>query len=618
VALASCSNGEKLKKDKDKNKYDISYKQLLTRMPKLYQFMKKYKWIILGLGSFDVISQFLVVLPPVITQYCVDEVIPFKDIYSINILFGLITFMYLTRSGLFLGHIYIRWHLQYNIRKDIREKLFNSLLIKTPIFYSKRVSGEITSRMNNDVGSVSYLASDAFFDLLNTFLQITFSLGMLFYLSWKMTLSILVLVGLQYIFVSIIMSYFKKYRKRVSEKWGKLLGYLQEVLSNVKIVMAFGNENYEAARHTSKSREYVKDNISLGVTNRMFEVVATIFWHAFYIVIIVYGLRLISTGEITLGILLAFIMLVQNLFEPIFGLSGTIIYVIGAFVSVDRIYEYIESPNELETSDNPKKLKDPKGQLSFEDVVFRYEKDKEQIALNGVSFEIDDGKSVALVGHSGAGKSTIVNLVLRFYDPEGGSIKFNGHDLKDIDLDNYRENISIVFQDALLFNDTILNNLKYSKLDATIEEVDKACHDANIYDFIRELPEGYETVVGERGLKLSGGQRQRLSIARALLKNPKILILDEATASIDSISENIIQAAIDKIMKDRTTVIIAHRLTTIVNVDKILVFDDGKIVESGHHSELIEKKGLYYELWTTQMKDREMTGLAMNGTNGKN
>lgn len=595
------------------NKYDISYKQLLTRMPKLYQFMKKYKWIILGLGSFDAVSQFLVILPPLIVQYCIDEVIPFKDVYSINILFGMIAFMFLTISGLFLGHIYIKNHLQYHIRKDIREKLFNSLLIQTPIFYSKRVSGEITSRMNNDVGSVSYLASDAFFDLLNTVLQITFSLAVLFYLSWKITLAILVLVGLQYILVSIVMSYFKRYRKRVSEKWGKLLGYLQEVISNVKIVMAFGNENYEAGRHTSKSREYIQDNIKLGITNRMFEVVATIFWHSFYLVIILYGLRLVDTGEITLGILVAFIMLVKNFFEPIFGLSGTIIYVIGAFVSIDRIYEYIDSPNELITSDNPITLENPKGKLSFEDVVFRYEKGKDQIALNGVSFEIDDGKSVAFVGHSGAGKSTIVNLVLRFYDPESGSIKFNGHDLKDIDLDNYRENISIVFQDALLFNDTILNNLKYSKLDATIEEVDKACHDANIYDFINELPEGYETIVGERGLKLSGGQRQRLSIARALLKNPKILILDEATASIDSISENIIQTAIDKIMKDRTTVVIAHRLTTIVNVDKILVFDDGKIVESGHHSELLEKKGIYHELWTTQMKDREMTGMLMNG-----
>ncbi|MBN2790742.1 MAG: ABC transporter ATP-binding protein [Candidatus Delongbacteria bacterium] len=607
-----------MKKQKEHNKYDISYRQMLTRMPKLYMFMKKYKWIILGLGSFDVISQFLEILPPLIIQYCIDEVIPFKDIYSINVLFGMIAFMFLTRSGLFLGHIYIRWHLQYNIRKDIREKLFNSLLIQTPVFYSKRVSGEITSRMNNDVGSVSYLASDAFFDLLNTVLQIAFSLGMLFYLSWKITLAILILVGFQYIFVSIIMNYFKKYRKRVSEKWGRLLGYLQEVLSNIKIVMAFGNENYEASRHTSKSREYIKDNIKLGITNRMFEVVATIFWHAFYLVIILYGLRLISSGEITLGILVAFIMLVKNLFEPIFGLSGTIIYVIGAFVSIDRIYEYIESPNELTTSKNPIKLENPKGRLSFEKVIFRYEKGKDQIALKDVSFDIDDGKSIALVGHSGAGKSTIVNLLLRFYDPESGSIKFNGHDLKDIDLDNYRENISIVFQDALLFNDTILNNLKYSKLDATIEEVDKACHDANIYDFIHDLPEGYETVVGERGLKLSGGQRQRLSIARALLKNPKVLILDEATASIDSISENIIQAAIDKIMKDRTTVIIAHRLTTIVNVDKILVFDDGKIVESGNHHDLVEKKGLYHELWTTQMKDREMTGMYMNGTNGKN
>ncbi|MBU4486683.1 MAG: ABC transporter ATP-binding protein, partial [Candidatus Delongbacteria bacterium] len=220
-------------KDKENNKYDITYRQLITRLPKLYKFMTKYKWIILGLGFFDVISNLLITIPPLIIQYCVDEIIPLKDIYSLNIFFIIITLMYIVISGLFLGHIYIRWFLQYNIRKDIREKLFNALLMKSPIFYSKRVSGEITSRMNNDVGSVSYLASDAFFDFLNTFLQILFTLTMLFYLSWKITIAMLVLVGFQYLFVSIVMNFFKKYRKRVSEKWGRLLGYLQEILSNI-------------------------------------------------------------------------------------------------------------------------------------------------------------------------------------------------------------------------------------------------------------------------------------------------------------------------------------------------------------------------------------------------
>ncbi|MBU4486078.1 MAG: ABC transporter ATP-binding protein/permease, partial [Candidatus Delongbacteria bacterium] len=377
----------------------------------------------------------------------------------------------------------------------------------------------------------------------------------------------------------------------------------------IKIVMAFGNENYEAARHLKKSREYIKDSIKLGISNNMFEVVATIFWHAFYITIIVYGLKLLTGTEISLGVLLAFIMLVRNLFEPIFGLSGTMIYTIAAFVSIDRIYEYIDYPDELIIAENPEDIDNTKGEIEFQSVEFKYEKDKDKTALNGVDLKIKDGQSVALVGPSGAGKSTVINLVLRFYDPQSGAVKFNGTDIKDLDIDSYRNNISIVFQDALLFNDTILNNLKYADLEATKEQIDKACKDANIYEFIDELPLKFETVIGERGLKLSGGQRQRLSIARALLKDPKVLILDEATASIDSISENIIQAAIEKIMKDRTTIIIAHRLTTIVNVDRIIVLENGKVVETGSHADLIAKQGVYHKLWTTQMKDDENRGI---------
>jgi ABC-type multidrug transport system fused ATPase/permease subunit len=590
---------------KENNKYDITYKQMLTRLPKLYRFMAKYKWIILTLAFFDIISNLLITLPPLFIQYCVDELIPLKDVFSLNAFFIIITIMFLVFSGLFLGHIYIRWYLQYNIRKDIREKLFSALLLKSPIFYSKRVSGEITSRMNNDVGSVSYLASDAFFDFFNAFLKITFSLTMLFYLSWKITIAVLVLIGLQYIFVTIVMNFFKKYRKRTSEKWGRLLGYLQEVLSNIKIVMAFGNENYEASRHLRKSREYIKDSIKLGITNRMFEVIGTLFWHAFYVTIIVYGLNLLIKDEISLGILLAFIMLVRNLFEPIFELSGTMIFVISAFVSIDRIYEYIEYPDELDIAEYPEEIDSTKGEIEFVNVGFKYEIGKDKTALNGVDLKIENGQSVALVGPSGAGKSTVINLILRFYDPQSGSVLFNGKDIKKLDVDQYRNNISIVFQDALLFNDTILNNLKYANLDATPEQVTKACRDADILDFINDLPLKFETVIGERGLKLSGGQRQRLSIARALLKDPKILILDEATASIDSISENVIQEAIEKIMKHRTTVIIAHRLTTIVGVDKIIVLENGRVVESGPHSELLAKHGVYHKLWTTQMKEEE-------------
>jgi len=546
-------------KEEKKKDYNITYWQMLKRFPKLYRFISKYKGLMIFLLVMNALSVVLISIPPLLVRYCIDQVIPTKDLFSLNIIF----------------------------------------------FFAKRVTGEITSRLNNDAGSVEYLASQAIFDLTRTFLQIFVSLVFLFYLSWKLTMLVLILTFMMYICVTIVMHKFKKYRKIISERWGKLLGYLQEVMGNIKLVMAFGAENKEAVNHIKKSREYIKDNIIFGVIDRLFNMIGILFYYVFQLGVIVYGVYLLHSGDVSVGLLLAFIMYITNFFDPIFGLSGTMTFVISSFVSVDRIYSYIEEKNDIVSKENAMILNNPKGNISFQDVKFRYEEGKD--VLNGISLEINDGESIAFVGHSGAGKSTMINLILRFYDPVAGKILFDGIDLCDIEVNSYRDNISIVFQDALLFNDTIMNNIKYSKPEATLAELDKACKDANVYDFIMELPKKYETMIGERGLKLSGGQRQRLSIARAILKNPKILVLDEATASIDSISENIIQRALDKIMKDRTTIIIAHRLTTIINVDKIFVFDKGLIKEVGSHQQLLAKKGLYSQLWNTQMEEAEKT-----------
>lgn len=587
---------------KDKKEKKISFFQIIKRIPKIYRFMKKYKWLVFVVFSLTILRVLLVSIPPLLIKYTVDSVIPLKAISSLNIIFGFVLLIYVTEAGIRVANIYIRRYLGANVNYDIRKELFDALLIQSPRFFSKRVTGEITSRLNNDAGSVEYLASNAIFDLTNAFLSIFFSLCFLFYLSWQMTLIILGLTFSMYILVTINMFMFKKYRKRISEKWGRLLGFLQETISNIKIVVAFGAENKTISTHTKKSREYIKDNIKFGIVDRFFDIIGTLFYYVFQLGVILYGVYLISKGEVSLGLLLAFLMYVNNFFGPIFGLSGTLTFAVSSFVSVDRIYEYIEEKNEVTMAKKPISFDKSKGCISFEDVVFGYDKDKD--IVKGISFDIKEGENIAFVGHSGAGKSTLISLILRFYDPKSGKIKINGTNLKDIDILEYREMISIVFQDSLLFNDTIWNNLKYSKQNATDEEVDRACKDANIYDFIMDLPKKYETVVGERGLKLSGGQRQRLSIARSVLKNPKILILDEATASIDSISENIIQKALDNIMKGRTSIVIAHRLSTIVNSDKIIVLDDGKIVEVGTHNQLLAKKSHYYELWTAQMKKK--------------
>jgi ABC-type multidrug transport system fused ATPase/permease subunit len=581
---------------------NITYWQMLKRLPRVYAFMKKYNLLVIALVLINAARVLATAAPPLLIRYAIDELIPQRDVLLINILFGFAVLVYLTAGGFRMANTYIRWYLGGYMGYDIRKRLFDSLLVQSPRFYSKRASGEITSRLNNDVRAVEYLASQALFELTATFLQIAVSMGLLFYLSWKLTLVILALVVTMFAAVTVNMNAHKKVRKRISEKWGRILGFLQENMTNIKVVKAFCAENKEATRHTQKSRDYIKDSIRGGVIQRVFWLLGNLFWNLFVLGAIVVGVRYIGNGEISLGVLFAFVMYIRNFFMPIIGLSGTMTTIVRSFVSVDRIYTYMEAPNEVVNKPGASPPDPDRGDVVFENVHFAYDKDAEP-ALRGVSLSIPHGSAVAFVGHSGAGKTTMINMLLRYYDPQAGSIRVGGKDLRELDLDSHRRGLAVVFQDSLLFNDTILNNIRYAKPEATQDEVDKACRDACIYEFVQELPEGYQTIIGDRGLKLSGGQRQRLSIARAVLKNPRILLLDEATSSVDSISENRIQAALDKIMRDRTTIVIAHRLTTIVNVDRIFVFEAGKVVEEGSHRELLERGGVYYELWTTQMEE---------------
>ena len=588
---------------------NVTYRQLFSRFPKLWRFMRHYRLYIVVLLALNLVRVVLVSIPPLVTTYLIDEVVPKKDVFSLNILIGLVIVLFVSAAALRMTNIYIRAHLGAHITYDIRRDLYNALLCQSPVFYAKRATGEVTSRLNNDVKAVQYLASEAVFELTGTFLQIFVSLCFLFYLSWKVAAVILVLALFMYVCVSINMFFHKKLRKRISERWGKLLGFLQEVIANIRIVKAFCAETREETRHLQKSRQIIIDSIKMGIVGRMFWVIGTLFGNLILVSSIVFGVYLISRGEVTVGLIFAFVFYINNFLMPVFGLSGTITQIVSSFVSVDRIHTYIEAVNPIVVKENPVILTDPKGELSFRDVSFRYDEDA-QTALKGVSLDISEGESVAFVGHSGAGKTTMMNIILRYYDPTEGAVLYNDVDLRDLDLDAYRENISIVFQNSVLFNDTILDNLRYAKEDATLEEVDAACRDANIDEFVHSLPQEYDTVVGERGVKLSGGQRQRLCIARGILKNPRILLLDEATASVDSISENRIQQALDKIMKDRTTILIAHRLSTTTHVDRIYVLDDGRIVETGTHDHLLGAGGMYYRLWMNQVKkERIRAGL---------
>jgi ATP-binding cassette subfamily B protein len=374
-------------------------------------------------------------------------------------------------------------------------------------------------------------------------------------------------------------------------------------VSGQLLVKLFTNEHYEYQKYVAVNKEMRDLNIEESMAGRWFRATINAITNMGPLLIyLIGGLLMLQFGNtsLTVGDITVMVTLLSRLYGPVSSLLNIQVDVVRSMALFSRIFDYFDLPIEIENKENALLPEGITGNISFQDVSFSYEKD--QPILQHVSFDVPAGKSVAIVGPSGAGKSTIINLLPRLYDVTAGHILLDGQDLRDLDLFWLRDQLGVVTQDTCLFNGTIRENLLYAKEDASQEELDCACKEANIYDFIMGLAEGYDTVVGNRGVKLSGGEKQRVSIARVILKNPSILILDEATSSLDSISESLIQAAIDPLLGGRTSIVIAHRLSTIMAADEILVLKDGEIVERGTHESLLTQDGVYLELYETQFR----------------
>ena len=368
------------------------------------------------------------------------------------------------------------------------------------------------------------------------------------------------------------------------------------------LVKLFTNEKYEYEKYEKANQRMVKLNIKESLVGRWFGVVInTLTTIGPMLIYFVGGLLMIKYDrDLTVGDISVMVALLSRMYMPVNMLLNIQVEVTRSMALFTRIFEYFDMPVEIKNSPDAITPSSVKGTLKFDNVHFHYIKEKP--VLKGISFELKEGKSIAIVGPSGAGKSTIINLIPRIYDVVDGQILLDGMDIRKLDLSFLRKNVGMVTQDTYLFNGTIRDNLLYAKFDATEDEIKKACIKANIHEFIMAQPEGYDTIVGNRGLKLSGGEKQRLSIARVILKDPAILIFDEATSSLDSISENLIQEAIEPLIKQRTSIVIAHRLSTIMAVDEILVISDGHVVEKGTHNELVSRGGIYSELYETQFR----------------
>lgn len=493
------------------------------------------------------------------------------------------------------------------------------------------------SRLNNDVVGAQNAISNTLVNIISSLVQSLAILGMMFALEWRLTLISLLVAPLFLLVVRKMSTRLRDIVRKQLEANASMNAMMNETLNigGSLLVKLFGQQKLEIERFGKRANQ-VKD---LGVTRAQ---TGSIFMAISGLLVaigtaLVYGLGgyFVISGVFTIGTIVAFSAYLVSLYSSVQGLANAPVDFASSMVSFERVFEVVDLPTEIKETPDAVELKDVKGEISFDGVTFAYEAGDEQFlsdvrrygsldsisttfsegereteeehrsqargnALEDVNFHVKPGQLTALVGPSGAGKTTLTYLIPRLYDPTRGTIRIDGIDLKDVTVDSLSRQIGMVTQETYLFHDTIRTNLLYSRLDATQADLEEACRTANIHDFISELPDGYDTVVGERGYRLSGGEKQRLSIARVILKDPRILVLDEATSNLDSESEALIQEALKRIMHQRTSIVIAHRLSTILAADLILVVDRGRVVEQGTHLELLERKGLYAGLYQTQ------------------
>ncbi|AOY79230.1 MAG: ABC transporter ATP-binding protein [Moorea sp. SIO1G6] len=546
------------------------------------------------------VTVLLLIIPdliePLIIQNLFDNVFPNKDI---NLLFLMVLAFGVARIFWFLLKIfedYLSASFGPQIIFRIRQKLYSHIQKIDFITYSEIPNGELVSRLLNDVNYLEHFLLVVFPSTIENILIVCLISILLFKFNWLLALVLIPLSSLLNLAYKIKEKEIEKLsainRKYISE----FQKFFNENIELHYLIKVFGLEKNRLIKHTKITQNYIRNNIKFVTLSKLVESLGELIPLTSKIVLYGLGGYLLINNQLTLGSLIAFDYLLGLIVEPLSSVFKVNLKLQATIPAIKRILEYLELDTEKEGDLTVNKI----NSFKFEKVNFEYQKG--QPILKNLTFDIKAGQNIAFVGNSGAGKTTITNLLFRLYNPKEGSIKINDIDISSLKIKSLRQALGVCSQDTLLFNTTIKENLKYGNLNATDREIIEACQLSHIHHFIETLPEKYETIVGERGIKLSGGQKQRLAIARAILKNPQILILDEATSHLDSESENIIQESLKTVAEGRTTIIIAHRLSTVVNCDRIFVLNQGKIVEEGKHQELLKSQGIYYKLWHEQFR----------------
>ena len=540
---------------------------------------------------------------PWIIKDMIDDVLMSKDMVMLNLIATGILVVMFTRGVFYYGQSYLVSYVGQRVIIDVRSVLFRKFQRMPLSYYDRQQTGTVMSYITNDVAVMQSAIVDNLIELVTESSILIGSLAMMLYLDWKLSLLTLMTIPL----VAIAMKIFGRKLKRsstvIQERAAEITSLLQESISAIRVVKSFVRETYETKRFEEQNwrnfqaaMKNVKLSSLLTPTVEFLAAIAVTF-------IVWFGGYEVVNEVITAGELVAFLTYAVNLANPVKRLSKVYAAIQKAMAAADRVFAVMDLDEKITDVPGAKPLPPIKGKVEFKDVTFSY-KDG-QPALEHISLKAESGQMIALVGPSGSGKSTIANLIPRFYDVDSGVITIDDHDIRQVTADSLREQIGLVPQETMLFSTTVMENIRYGRLEATDEEVIEAAKAANAEEFIKELPDGYDTKLGERGLNLSGGQRQRLAIARAILKNPRVLILDEATSALDTESEKIVQDALDNLMVGRTSFVIAHRLSTIFNADQIFVVENGHLREHGTHEELLAAGGLYSNLYNIQFRQNQ-------------
>ena len=570
---------------------------------RILKFIRPYLGRLIAAGFCTVMTAAANLYVPWIVRDVIDKVFQNKDSDLLNLISLGIVVIFFARGIFYYGQSYLMNYVGESIVIDVRGIVYRKLMTLSTHFFDTNKLGTIMSYVTNDVAALQGAMVANSIEIITETSVLIGSVGAMVYLDWKLTLFTFCTFPVVLFFMDFFGKKIRKSGHRIQQATADITSILQETLAATRVVKSFVREPYEIARFDQQNKANFYANMKsaklMGTLSPVIEFIAALGVTA----IIWFGGRSVIGGDITAGSLVAVLVYAINISNPIKRIARVLGSIQKALAAAERVFYIMDLTDTIPQKPDAITLPSVEGHVEFRHVSFAYTKG--ETILHDVSFSAKPGQAIALVGPSGAGKSTVASLLPRFYDVTEGAIFVDGHDVRDVTLASLREQVGIVPQETNLFNDTVYNNILYGRLDATRDEVIAAAKAANADEFIQQLPKGYDTQLGDRGVNISGGQRQRISIARAILKNPRILILDEATSALDTESERIVQEALDRLMVGRTSFVIAHRLSTIQNAAKIIVLDKGSIVEEGTHQQLMAKHGLYAHLHDIQFKENQ-------------